>query len=112
LWPAQHSPLVAGELTLLWGTEGTTVDAGLSDPPGQAAVGESQPLRNSRAGELFPEAEGTASAFCCAMNRCVVLVALVIDRQSEGYGATPIDLSTKLGQPQSFGEVIYGLVQP
>ncbi len=41
----------------------------------------------------------TASAFCCAVNRRLVLVGLVIDGQSEGHGVTPIDLSTKPGQP-------------
>jgi hypothetical protein len=36
---------------------------------------------------------------CCAVNRCLVLVGLVIDGQSEGHGVTPIDLSKKPGQP-------------
>jgi len=35
------------------------------------------------------------------VNRRLVLVGLVIDGQSEGHGVTPIDLSTKPGQPQS-----------
>ncbi len=41
-----------------------------------------------------------ASCFCWAVNRRLVLVGLVIDGQSEGHGVTPIDLSTKPGQPQ------------
>ncbi len=40
-----------------------------------------------------------ASCLCCAVNRRLVLVGLVIDGQSEGHGVTPIDLSTKPGQP-------------
>jgi hypothetical protein len=42
-----------------------------------------------------------ASCFCWAVNRRLVLVGLVIDGQSEGHGVTPIDLSTKTGQPHS-----------
>jgi len=41
-----------------------------------------------------------ASAFCCDVNRRLVLVGVVIDGQSDGHGVTPIDLSTKPGQPQ------------
>ena len=40
-----------------------------------------------------------AACFCCVVNRRLVLVGLVIDGQSEGHGVTPIDLSTKPGQP-------------
>ncbi len=64
---SQFNPLVAGELTLLRRTEITTVDAGLTDPLGQAAVGESQPLRNSRAAEPLTEAKSNgllAEGFC------------------------------------------------
>jgi transposase len=49
-----------------------------------------------------------ASAFCCAVNRRLVLLGVLIDRQSEGYGVTPIDLSTKPGQPQSMSWLTMG----
>ncbi len=41
-----------------------------------------------------------ASCLCCAVNRRLVLVGLVIDEQSGGHGMTPIDLSTKPGEAQ------------
>jgi len=59
----QFSPLVAGELTLVRRAEITTVDAGLPYPLGQAAVGESQPLRNSRAAEPLTEAKSNGLSF-------------------------------------------------
>jgi hypothetical protein len=43
-----------------------------------------------------------ASAFCCDVNRRLVLVGVVIDGQFDGHGVTPIDLSTKRRQPQVF----------
>jgi hypothetical protein len=55
---SQFSPLLAGELTLIGCTEITTVDAGLANPLGQAAVGQPQPLRHSRAAEPLTEAKG------------------------------------------------------
>ena len=42
----------------------------------------------------------TASAFCCAVNRRLVLVGEYIDGQSGGHGVTPIDLSLKSGEAQ------------
>ena len=43
----------------------------------------------------------TASAFCCAVNRRLVLVGEFIDGQSGGHGVTPIDLSLKSGEAQA-----------
>ncbi len=60
---SQFSPLVAGELTLVRRAEITTVDAGLANPLGQAAVGESQPLCNSRAAEPLTEVEQRPQLF-------------------------------------------------
>ena len=40
-----------------------------------------------------------ASCFCRGVNRRLVVVRLFIDGQSEGHGVTPIDMSTKPGQP-------------
>jgi hypothetical protein len=59
------------------------------------------PSRWATAVQLSPSLRqsSTASCLCCAVNRRRVLVGLVIDRQSEGHGVTPIDLSLKfLGQ--------------
>ena len=42
----------------------------------------------------FPDA---ASCFCSAVNWRLVLVGLVIDRQSERHGVSPMDLSTESG---------------
>jgi hypothetical protein len=44
----------------------------------------------------------TASAFCCAVNRRLVLVGEFIDGQSGGHGVTPIDLSLKSGEAHTF----------
>ena len=59
------------------------------------------PSRWATAVQLSPSLRqsSTASCLCCAVNRRLVLVGLVIDGQSEGHGVTPIDLSTKPGQP-------------
>jgi len=43
----------------------------------------------------------TASCFCCAVNLRLVLVGLVIDGESGGYGVTLSDLSTESGEPQA-----------
>ncbi|WP_228009309.1 hypothetical protein, partial [Cyanobium sp. LEGE 06113] len=48
----------------------------------------------------------TASAFCCAVNRRLVLVGLVIDGQSGGHDVTLTDLSSKPGEPQFVASVI------
>jgi hypothetical protein len=37
------------------------------------------------------------------------MVVMVIERQSEGHGVTPIDLSTKPGQPHRAGGTRFGL---
>ena len=93
----QFRPLVADEVTLFWGSENTSVDPGcrthlarllLGSPNGWATAVQLSPSLRHRA---------TASAFCCAVNRNLVLVGLVINEQSEGHGVTPIDLSTQPG---------------
>ena len=53
--PGQFSHLLAGELTLIRGTEITPINAGLSDPLGQAADGDVQSLGHSRAAEVFAQ---------------------------------------------------------
>ncbi len=59
----QFSPLVAGEITLIRRTEITMVAAGLANPLGQAAVGQPQPLRNSRAAESLTETKSNGLSF-------------------------------------------------
>jgi hypothetical protein len=55
--PSQFSPLFAGGLTLIRGTEITPINPGLSDPLGQAADGDAQSLGHSRAAEVFAKAK-------------------------------------------------------
>jgi hypothetical protein len=53
----QFSPLIAGELTLIRGTEITPINPGLPDPLGQAADGDAKSLGHSPAAEALTEAE-------------------------------------------------------
>ena len=53
----QFSPLIAGELTLIRGTEITPINAGLSDPLGKAADGDAKSLGHSTAAEVFAQAK-------------------------------------------------------
>jgi len=55
--PGQFSPLLAGELTLIRGTEITAIIAGLPDPLGQAADRDAKSLGHSRAAGVFVQAE-------------------------------------------------------
>ena len=48
---------LAGELTLIRGTEITPINAGLTHPLGKAAEGQSQSLGHSPAAEVFAQAE-------------------------------------------------------
>ncbi len=96
--PGQFDPLLAREQALVPGTGLAPIDVGLTDPAGQAAGGKAEPLSNGIAGEPPCKQSSTASEVCCAVNRLLVLVGLVIDGQSERNGVTLIDLSTKLGK--------------
>jgi hypothetical protein len=96
----QFSPLIAGELSLFWGTEITTVDGACRTHLARLLLGS--PSNYATAVQLSPSLRqrATASAFCCAVNRRLFFVGLVIKGQSEGHGMTPIDLSTKSGELQ------------
>jgi hypothetical protein len=67
-------------------------------------VGQSFPSRWATALQLRPSLRQSsiASCFCCAVNRRLVLVGLVISRQSEGHGVTPIDLSMIFWEPHVY----------
>ncbi len=54
----QFCPFIAGELPLIRRAEITAIDAGLANPLGQAAVGESQSLSHSSAAKALTETEG------------------------------------------------------
>ena len=71
------------------------------------------PSRWATALQVRPSAKqsSTASCFCSAVNWRLVLVGLVIDRQSEGHGMSPIDLSTIAGLAQGVGRTAPNRVQ-
>ena len=93
----EFSALVARQLALIGGSDVAAIDAGLADQLAWVLLGT--PSRWATAEQVRPSARqnSTASCFCSAVNWRLVLVGLVIDRQSEGHGMSPIDLSTESG---------------
>jgi hypothetical protein len=103
--PVELSALLAAEQTLVAVSDDNLVEGSRSTRAWRtqrARLLEGRPSRSATALQERPSCRqsSTASAFCCAVNRRLVLVGVVIDGQSGGHGVTLTDLSLKPWEPQ------------
>ena len=84
------------------GTSLAAVDTGPADPAGQPAGVQAEAVALCMQERSSCMERATASDFCCSVNWRLVLVGLVIGRQSDGHGVALSDLSTERGEAQLY----------